>query len=41
MLERLQNDGNKKTTQKPTEINQNMSEINDIVELPEGIFSDK
>ena len=30
--------GNKKTTQESTYINENVSEINDIVELPEGIF---
>ena len=38
MLERLSNEANQKTTQESTYIKENMSEINDIVELPEGIF---
>ena len=38
MPEWLHNNGNQKTTQESNYIKENMSEINDIVELPEGIF---
>ena len=38
MLEWLTNDGNQKNTQEYTYIKENVSEINDINELPEGIF---
>ena len=31
--------GNQKTTQESTHLKGNMSEINDIIEVPEGIFS--
>ena len=41
MLEWLPNDGNQKTTQDSTFIKENMSEINNIDELPEYIFSKK
>ena len=39
MLERLPNYGSKKTTQESTYIQENISEINDTVELPESVFS--
>ena len=38
MLKLLTNDNNKKTTQESTYIKENMSEINDILELTKGIF---
>ena len=38
MLEWLPSYGNKKTTQYYNHIKENMSEINDIVELTEGIL---
>ena len=38
MLELLLNDGNQKTKKYSTYIKENMSEINDIVELLEIIF---
>ena len=38
MLEWLPNYGNQKTTQDSTYIKENMLEINDIFELPEGIY---
>ena len=38
MLEWLHNDVNQKTTQESTYIKENMSEINDILELTKGIF---
>ena len=39
MLEWIPNNGNKNTTKDSTYIKENMSEINDIDELPEGFFS--
>ena len=41
MISWLNNDDNKKATQESTKIYENMSEINDIVELPENIFYHK
>ena len=38
MLKWLPNDGNQKITQESTYINENMSEMNYLVELSEGIF---
>ena len=38
MLEWIPNNGNKNTTKDSTYIKENMSEINDIDELPESIF---
>ena len=38
MLSWLPNCGNQKTTQESTYRNENMSEINDIVELTEGMY---
>ena len=38
MLEWLTNTGNQKTTQESTYTKENISEINDIVELSEGIL---
>ena len=38
MPERLPNYFNQKTTQESTYIKENMSEINDIIELPEVIY---
>ena len=38
MLELLPNCGNQKTTKESTYMKKNMSEINDIVELPGGIY---
>ena len=41
MLKLLPNDGNQKTTKESTLIKEKMPEINDIIDLPEGIFSYK
>ena len=38
MLEQLSNDANQRTTHEPTYIKENMLEMNDIFELPEGVF---
>ena len=38
MIEWLPNDNNQKTTQESTYIKESMSDINDIVESPEGIL---
>ena len=38
MLEWLINYDNQNTTQEFTDIKENMSEINDIIELPEGVY---
>ena len=38
MLEWLPNNGNQKTTQESTYLKENLSGINDIVELSEGIY---
>ena len=38
MLEWLPNYCNQKTTQESTYIKENMSEINDIIKLPESIY---
>ena len=38
MIEWLRNDNNQKTTQDSTYIKENVSEIYNIHELPEGIF---
>ena len=38
MPEWLHNNGNQKTTQESTSVKENILEINDIIELPEGIF---
>ena len=39
MLEGFPNDDNQNTTHKYTYIKENMLEINDIIELPEGVFN--